>query len=476
MGLAETAPRAADRRRAELGLVVIAAIITAAAYTLASLGQNAQIPARIIPFGVALLTLLVLTHVVVRHFAPGADSTVVPLAVLLNGLGYVMIARLSDSLASLQTIWTFVAVVGFVAVLLVVERPGDLAHMKYTFLALGMGLILLPLVPGLGTSVGGARIWVSLGPVNFQPGEFAKIAFALFFAGYLSDTGSARVETTQQTPAVPSDGGEPGPTILRREDQPWRVIIAAWAFAVLVMVAEKDLGSALLFFTLFTVMMWMATGRTWLLALGLGGFAAASLIAYRLFGVVQTRVSVWLDPWSQYEGKGYQIVQAMFSFANGGTGGTGLGMGSPTKIPAAKTDYIFAALAEETGLLGATAVLVAFLLVIGAGLRIAMRTDRAFEKLLAIGLTTIVGMQSFIIIGGVIRLIPLTGITLPFVSYGGSSLLSNWVLLALLIRISDRTARREGESPDVLSIGERMARRSVRREVARRERASGEGR
>ena len=473
MGLAETAPRAADRRRAELGLVLTAAVITVGAYVLASLGQNAQIPARIIPFGVALLSLLVLTHVVVRLFAPGADSTVLPLAILLNGLGYVMIARLSDNLASLQTVWTFVAVLGFVAVLLFVERPGDLAHMKYTFLAVGMGLLLLPLVPGLGTSVGGARIWVSFGPVNFQPGEFAKLSFALFFAGYLSDTGTARVESTQQTPAVSADADEPGPRVLVREAQPWRVVIAAWAFAVLVMVAEKDLGSALLFFTLFTVMMWMATGRTWLLALGFGGFAVAAVVAYQLFGVVQTRVSVWLDPWSQYEGKGYQIVQAMFSFANGGTGGTGLGMGSPTKIPAAKTDYIFAALAEETGLLGATAVLVAFLLVMGAGLRIAMRTDRAFEKLLAIGLTTIVGIQSFIIIGGVIRLIPLTGITLPFVSYGGSSLLANWVLLALLIRISDRTARREGESPDVLSIGERMARRSVRREAARRERVAG---
>jgi peptidoglycan glycosyltransferase len=222
------------------------------------------------------------------------------------------------------------------------------------------------------------------------------------------------------------------------------------------MVLEKDLGSALLFFTLFTVMMWVATERVIYLILGLTLFSGAAYVAWKLFAVVQTRVSVWLDPWAQYEGKGYQIVQAMFAFANGGTGGTGLGLGSPTKIPAAKTDYIFAAVGEEMGLVGATAVIIAFLLIIGAGLRIATRADRPFEKLLATGLTTIIGMQAFIIIGGVLRVVPLTGITLPFVSYGGSSLLANYVLLALLIRISDSTARRLGEVPDVLTIGERF--------------------
>ncbi len=240
-------------------------------------------------------------------------------------------------------------------------------------------------------------------------------------------------------------------------------ITFAWAFAVAVMVAEKDLGSALLFFTLFTVMMWVATERAIYMILGLLLFSGAAFVAYRLFAVVQTRVSIWLDPWSQYEGKGYQIVQAMFAFANGGTGGTGLGLGSPTKIPAAKTDYIFAAIGEEMGLIGATAVVIAFLLMIGAGLRIATRAERPFEKLLATGLTTILGMQAFIIMGGVVRLVPLTGITLPFVSYGGSSLLANYVLLALLIRVSDSSARRSGEVPDVLTIGERVEARRLRR-------------
>jgi hypothetical protein len=221
------------------------------------------------------------------------------------------------------------------------------------------------------------------------------------------------------------------------------------------MVAEKDLGSALLFFTLFTVMMWVATERAIYLILGLVIFSGAAYVAWRLFDVVQTRVDIWRDPWSQYAGKGYQPAQAMFAFANGGTGGTGLGMGSPNKIPAASTDYVYAAIGEEMGLVGATAVIIAFLLLLGAGLRVAIRADRPFEKLLATGLTTIISMQAFIIIGGVLRLVPLTGITLPFVSYGGSSLLANYMLLALLLRISDSGARRRGEVPDELTIGER---------------------
>jgi peptidoglycan glycosyltransferase len=311
---------------------------------------------------------------------------------------------------------------------------------------------MLPLVPGIGTSVGGARIWVSIGPINFQPGEFAKIALALFFAGYLADNRELIAAGTRRI----------GP--MRIPELRFLLpITLAWGFAVAVMVAEKDLGSALLFFTLFTVMMWVATERTIYLMLGLVLFSAAAYTAYQLFAVVQTRVSIWIDPWSQYEGKGYQIVQAMFAFANGGTGGTGLGLGSPTKIPAAKTDYIFAAIGEEMGLVGATAVLIAFLLMIGAGLRIAVRSERAFEKLLATGLTTIIGMQAFIIIGGVVRVVPLTGITLPFVSYGGSSLLANWVLLALLIRISDSNARRAGEVPDQLTTGEWWEARRLRR-------------
>jgi cell division protein FtsW (lipid II flippase) len=451
-------PIAAARRNSELGLVVMAAGITAVAYTLAALGKNAELPARIIPFLVALLGLLLSAHIATRLLAPGADGTLLPLAVLLNGIGYVVIARLSDRLAALQTTWTFIGVSAFVLTLFFVRRPSDLARYKWTFLFIGAGLLMLPLVPGVGTSVGGARIWVSIGPINFQPGEFAKLALALFFAAYLADNRELIAASTRRI----------GPLHIP-ELRYLLPITLAWGFAVAVMVAEKDLGSALLFFTLFTVMMWVATERAVYLIIGLLLFAVAAFTAYQLFDVVQTRVSVWIDPWSQYEGKGYQIAQAMFALANGGTGGTGLG--SPTKIPAAKTDYIFAAIGEEMGLVGATAVLIAFLLLIGAGLRIAVRAERPFEKLLATGLTTIIGMQAFIIIGGVLRVVPLTGITLPFVSYGGSSLLANWVLLALLIRLSDTQARRSGEVPDVLTLGERMEARRARRAERKAERA-----
>jgi peptidoglycan glycosyltransferase len=459
-----SSPIAAARRNSELGLVVMAAVITGAAYALAALGKNSVLPARIIPFLVALLVVLLSAHVATRLLAAGADGTLLPLAVLLNGIGYVVIARLSDRLAGLQTTWTLIAIIAFVATLVVVPRPSDLARFKWTFLFIGAGLLMLPLVPGLGLSVGGARIWVNLGLFSFQPGEFAKIALALFFAGYLA-------ENREVISVSPRRFGPLHIPELRY----FLPITLAWAFAVAVMVAEKDLGSALLFFTLFTVMMWVATERALYLISGLTIFAIAAYIAWRLFAVVQTRVSIWLDPWAQYQGKGYQIVQAMFAFANGGTGGTGLGLGSPTKIPAAKTDYIFAAVGEEMGLIGATAVLIAFLLIIGSGLRIAMRAERSFEALLATGLTTIIGMQAFIIIGGVLRVVPLTGITLPFVSYGGSSLLSNWVLLALLIRLSDTQARRSGEVPDQLSVGERWQARTVRRTARRSESSTGAG-
>ena len=448
-------PVATARRKNELGLVVMAAAITAAAYVLASLGKNSQMPATIIPFLIALLAMLIAAHVAVRYIARGADGTLLPIAMLLHGMGYVMIARLSDRRAALQTTWSFIAILAFVITLVLVQRPPDLARYKWTFLAVGAGMLMVPLVPGLGSSVGGARIWVSLGPINIQPGEFAKILLALFFAAYLSENRELIAAST-------------------RRIGPFRVpetrfvlpITAAWAFAVLVMVAEKDLGSALLFFTLFTVMMWVATERGIYLVLGVGLFSAAAVIAWKLFDVVQTRVDVWLDPWSRYEGKGYQSAQAMFAFANGGVGGTGLGLGSPNKIPAASTDYVYAAIGEELGLVGATAVIIAFLLLFGAGMRIAIRAERTFEKLLATGLTTIVAMQAFIIIGGVLRVVPLTGITLPFVSYGGSSLLANYILLALLLRISDSGARRRGEVPDQLTITERLEARRLRRSQA----------
>jgi cell division protein FtsW (lipid II flippase) len=445
-------PVAAARRSTEFGLVVFAAAIIAFAYTLAWVAKDSQIPPRIVPFLGIVLGLLLVAHVANRLLAAGADGTLLPLAVILHGIGFVMITRLSERLAGLQTTWTFIAVAVYVLTLLFVQRAPDLRRYQWTFLALGIGLLLLPLVPGVGSSVGGARIWVSLGPVNFQPGEFAKVLLALFFAGYLAERRELIAASTWHIGRLRL----PEPRYLAP-------IVAAWGLTIVVMVAQKDLGSSLLFFTLFVVMMWVATERAAYLVLGLVLFATAAYVAWQMFDHVQTRVTVWLDPWPYYEGRGYQIVQSMFAFANGGVSGTGIGLGSPTKIPAVKTDFILAAIGEELGLVGATAVLVAFLLIIGAGLRTAVRAERPFEKLLATGLTTILGVQAFIIIGGVVRVVPLTGVTLPFVSYGGSSLVANYVLLALLIRVSDSTARSLGEVPDSPTPNERLAARRARR-------------
>jgi peptidoglycan glycosyltransferase len=450
------------RRSAELGLVVMAGVVTASAYVLASLGKNAVIPPIILPFLGMLLGLLLLAHLAVRWLAPGADPTLLPLAALLHGLGFVMITRLSDRLAGLQATWTFISIGAFIGTLLVVQRVSDLARYKWTFFFGGLFLLLLPMVPGVGFANGGARIWVSIGPINFQPGEFAKLSLALFFAGYLSERRELIAAGTWKV----------GPFNLP-ELRHLLPILLAWGASVIVMVGQKDLGSSLLFFTLFVVLLWVATEKASYLVLGLGLFAAGAFAAYQMFSHVQTRVTIWLDPWSEFAadsptgGRGYQIVQAMFAMGSGGTTGSGLGLGDPTRIPEAKNDFIFAALGEELGLVGSTGVLIAYLLMIGAGLRVAMRTDRAFEKLLAVGVTTILGMQAFIIIGGVIRLVPLTGITLPFVSYGGSSLLANYILLALLIRISDTSARRLGEVEDLPTISERWQARRLRRQIRR---------
>lgn len=459
---APLSPVAVRRRATEFRLVLFAGLITAGAYTLASLGQNSVIPPRILPFLGFLLLILMSAHIAVRWLAIGADSVLLPLAVLLNGLGYVMIARLSERLAALQTTWTFVGVSAFVAILFGIQRVNDLSRYSWTFFFTGAGLLVLPMIPGLGFSSGGARIWVNLGPINFQPGEFAKVALALFFAGYLAENRELLATGTKQIGRISIP-----------ELRHLLPLLAAWGFAVVIMVGQRDLGSSLLFFTLFIVMVWVATERTAFLVVGLGLFLMAATTAYLLFDHVQTRVAIWLDPWSRYQGKGYQIAQGIFALGSGGVGGTGLGLGDPTRIPEAKNDFIFAAIGEELGLFGATAVLLAYVLMIGAGLRVATRTNREFEKLLAVGLTTILGVQAFIIIGGVIRVVPLTGITLPFVSYGGSSLVANYMLLALLIRVSDSSARRLGEIPDKATFGEVLASRLARR---REERSSGRSR
>ena len=418
------------RRNTELGLVVLAVVITTGTYVLAGLGTTATLPADIVPFLVFVLALLAVAHIATRRLAPMADGILLPLAGLLNGIGYVFIARLDEERAGLQATWTAVGIVAFVATLVLVRRARDLQRYRYTFMLLGLALLMMPLLPSIGRNINGSRIWVSLGPVNFQPGEFAKIVLAIFFASYL----------TEKRQLLGMALWRVGPLRLP-EPRHLGPVLLAWGASMVVMLAERDLGSSLLFFALFMVMLWVATERAAYLVFGGALFAGGAVLAWQTFSHVSERVEVWLDPWSDRAGQGYQVSEAAFALAWGGIDGTGPGLGNPGRIPAVETDFIFAAIGEELGLLGATAVVAAFVLMVGAGLRIALRAENPFDKLLAVGLTAILGLQSFIIIGGVIRLVPLTGITLPFVSYGGSSLLANYILLALLLRISDDSAR-----------------------------------
>ncbi len=404
---------------------MLALLLTGGLYVLASLGKAGSLPANIGPFLGIVFGLLVIAHIGMRRLAPYADPVLLPTACLLNGIGYVFIARLDRHLAALQATWTAIGVAAFLATLFVVRRVRDLERYRYSFALIGIGLLLLPLAPGIGSNINGARLWVRLGSVTFQPGELAKIALAIFFASYMFERGELLSRGTLRVGRyLLLDPKYLGPVLL------------AWALSLMIFLFENDLGSSFLFFALFIGMLWLATGRGYYLGLGAVLFAAGSGFALKVIGHAKSRIQVWRNPWPLHNTTGYQIIQGWFAMAAGGMFGDGPGLGSPQRIPAAATDFIFAAVGEELGLFGSVAIVAAFLLMVGTGLRIAVRCERGFEKLLAAGLALTIGVQTFVIVGGVTRLIPLTGITLPFVSYGGSSLIANYILLALLLRIS----------------------------------------
>lgn len=416
---------ARHRRNVELTLGLLAVVVTVGGYVLVALANGPKLPADLYVLLAAIIGIYLVAHLTVRRFAPAADGTLLPLAALLNGIGFVTIARLDRELARIQSTWVAVGLVAFIATLVLVRDTRVLEQYRYTFMFLGLGALLLPLMPVVGREINGARLWVSLGPLNFQPGEAAKVLLVVFFAAYLTDRRELLSAGTYRI------GGLYLPAL--RHIAP---LLLAWGFSILVMVAEKDLGSSLLFFAIFAAMLYMATNRAFYLVAGLVMFALGAFVAYHLFSHVQVRVETWLNPWPEAQGKGMQTVQSMFAFGTGGIAGTGLGLGNPDKIPLAATDFIFSAIGEELGLLGSVGVVTCFLLFVGSALRVAVDSARPFAKLFAAGLATIIGVQTVIIVGGVTRLIPLTGITLPFVSYGGSSLVANFVLLALLLRIS----------------------------------------
>jgi len=419
------------RRRTELGLLVAASVIITCAYALMIFGNTAKTPNDVGPLLLSMLALGGVGHIANRIFVPSAHPVVLLIAFLLNGIGYVMILRIDLAkgfdYAPLQAAWTAGGVAAYVLTLAVIRRSRDLDRYRYLLLVGGVVLLLLPLVPHFGENLNGARLWVHFGKFQFQPVELAKIVLAIFFASYFAEK--------RELLSIPTArfGNR-----LVLDPRPLVPIALAWFFAIAVMSLEHDIGFSALLFTLFIGLLWVTTGRTGYLLLGVILFAVGAYVSGRYLSQTHIRIEDWLDPWKYATGSGEQLVQSWYSLGSGGIGGSGLGLGSGAfQIPIPNTDFIFAVIGEEMGLLGSTMVVVAFLLLVGAGLRIAQVARSEFAKLTAVGLTMIIGFQAFFIIAGIVRLLPLTGITLPFVSYGGSALVANYVLIALLMRISD---------------------------------------
>ena len=431
-------------RNLELGLLFFALGVSAVALALVQFGAQGALDLRILSYtgGLAILTLLV--HLVVRFLAPDGDPFVLPIATVINGLGITMIHRLDiaegivgwQATGIRQMAWTAVALLGFVAVLALVRNHRVLLRFRYLFMLAGVLLLLMPLMPGIGRTVNGATLWVQLGSITFQPGEVAKIALAIFFAGYLL-TAKDSLQVVGRYAL-----GVRWPRL--RDLGP---ILAVWALAMAVLVFQRDLGTSLLYFGLFLAMMFIATERFIWIVVGGGFFLAGALIAGSQIGYVQGRVEGWLNSFDAdvYEqlGGSYQLVQGLFGFAEGGFLGQGLGQGQPYLVPLANSDYIVASLGEEIGLIGIFGLLALYLLLVSRGFRIGYVGTEDFGRLLASGLAVVMALQVFIVIGGLTRLIPVTGLTTPFLAAGGSSLVANWMIVALIMRLSDDTTKRE---------------------------------
>jgi cell division protein FtsW (lipid II flippase) len=435
-------PPLPNRRNAELFLLGFAAVITTLALLLVEANQEQGVHWDLLQYTVAYLALFAGAHLAVRRFAPYADPLLLPVVALLNGLGLVMIHRLDlaqgemtgDGLggtANQQMLWTLLGVIGFSLIVIFLRDHRLLSRYGYVCGFAGLILAAIPAVlPRSMSEQNGAKIWIELPGFSIQPAEFAKILLLIFFAAVLVSKRS--VFTSAGKHVLGMDLPRP------RDLAP---LLAAWIASVGVMIFEKDLGTSLLLYASFLVLVYVATDRLSWVIIGLALFAAGSVAAYHVFDHVQVRVQTWLDPFADPDGAGYQMVQSLFSFATGGIFGTGLGNGQPGTVPAASTDFIIAAVGEELGLVGLAAVLMLYTIVIIRGLRTAIAVRDSFGKLLAAGLASTLALQLFIVVGGVTKLIPLTGLTTPWMSYGGSSLLANYLLLAILLRISHAARR-----------------------------------
>jgi cell division protein FtsW (lipid II flippase) len=437
-------------RRTELRLLVLVAAITTFALAAVDLNQQRPLDWQVVALGVGYLALFAGGHIAIRRFADHADPLLLPCAALLNGLGLVLNHRLDISNPSLQThpllppgsapaqvLWTAVALGMFAAVLWSVPDHRQLGRYTYTAGLLGLFLLVLPgLLPSSISQVNGAKLWLRIGPFSIQPGEFAKILIIVFAAGFLIDKRELFTKAGRQLF---------GMDLPRARDM--APLLAAWGLSIGVLALEKELGASLLYFGIVLVMLYIATERGSWLVIGLLFFTGGSVFAYYAFPHVHSRVEVWADPFAFAQTTGAQLIDSLFGLADGGVFGTGLGRGQPELVPFANTDFIISTVGEELGLVGLAAVLVLYAVLFGRGVRAAMTVRDSFGTLLAGGLAFGLALQVFIVVGGVTQLFPLTGMTVPFLSYGGSSLLSNFVLVALLLRVSDASRRPQPSLP-----------------------------
>jgi cell division protein FtsW (lipid II flippase) len=464
-GLARV-PLPRGRRGAELIMLAFSIGLVLFAYASVGLGLNGRVPTGLATYGVLFAVLMLGAHLAIRKLAPWADPLLLPLAALLNGLGLVMIYRLQEagrngnpgyaistmsaSATTFQLMWSTIGVIAFVAVLVVVREPRMLQRYTYTLGAIGLALVALPaLLPASISAVPGtgAKIQVSLGGFSIQPEEFAKLALAVFFAGYLVAKRDVLALAGQHVLGV---------ALPRARDM--GPVLIAWGVSLLLLVFESDIGTSALFFGLFLIMLYVATQRTSWLLIGASLFLAGAFVASRVVSHVGVRFSIWLHP-TLYQNvfcgspgvhvpcvPSYQLAQGLYGLGFGGILGTGLGHGQPYLTPLVQSDFIITAFGEELGLTGLMALLLIYGLIVQRGLRAAVAVRDPFAKLLAAGLSFVIALQVFVIVGGVTQLIPLTGITTPFLSQGGSSLVASWMLIAVLMRISD-TARRPAPQP-----------------------------
>lgn len=425
-------------RNLELLLLVFALAIDAGAIMLVQLGAIGTVDVTLLTLTGGLGILVLVMHIALRFVATEADPFILPIITVLNGLGIAMIYRLDiaegqsgwASAGIRQMVWTALAIAIAVGVVVLIRNHRVLQRYRFIAMFSGIVLLLLPMLPVIGTTKNGARLWIEIGSFSFQPGEIGKIALAIFFAGYLVTARDSLSMVGRKVLWMKFPRA--------RDLGPILVVFAA---SMAVLIFQRDLGTSLLYFGLFLVMIYVATGRSSWVVLGLGMFLTGGLIAYQTLSYVTGRVHAWIDPFNpenyQQVGGSYQLVTGLFGFASGGLTGTGLGQGRPDLVPLAESDYIIPSLGEELGLIGIFAILALYLIFVSRGFRIAFAGQDDFGRLLGVGLSFVIALQVFIVIGGVTRVIPLTGLTTPFLAAGGSSLLANWIIAALLLRLSD---------------------------------------